>query len=388
LLNRFYTRILPLAAGCLKEIPHRFVCVSPPAEGRVTSRSVEDTRPPGRAANRERSRSNRSMQYRQLGPFRVSVVALGTMSVAPGLMHQAIDEAQAADTVAAALDCGINLIDTAPAYGEAEERLGRALAGRRRDSYVLATKASGPTLSAAEVTADCEASLRRLNVEYVDLYQIHWQKRVVPLAETLLAMDALARSGKVRAIGLCNSGPNDLAEAMDCVPIVSDQVVYNLLSRAAEFELLPACGDRGVGVLCYSPLAQGLLAGRYASPDDVPPERARSRHFNGNRPMSRHGEAGWERETFAAIDAVRAIADDAGMNMCDLASAWLLHRPGVTSVLAGASTREQVRANARAADVTLSPEVIRRLDAATDDLKRKMGPNLDMWQGGKDSRVR
>lgn len=330
------------------------------------------------------------MQYRKLGnsPLQIPVVSLGTMSVAPGLMHSAIDESQSTATVHAALDCGINFFDTAPAYGESEVRLGRALQGRRRHSYFIATKAGGATLSAAEIAADCEASLSRLNCDYIDLYQIHWHKHVVPISESVLAMQKLVDQGKVRHIGICNTGPIDLAEAMKHVTMVSDQVVYNLISRAAEFSLLPMCRERNVGLLCYSPIAQGLLAGRYKTAADVPAERARSRHFSGKRPMSRHGEDGCETETFAAIDKIAQIAADVNLSMSALSSAWLLHQPGVTTILAGASTPAQVQANAATADITLSVETLRKLDEATAGLKQKMGPNLDMWQGNNDSRVR
>lgn len=337
------------------------------------------------------------MLYRTLGTpsevLRVSVVALGTMSVAPGLMHPDIAAAAADDAVAAALDCGINLFDTAPGYGngEAERRLGAALrgSGRPRQAYVVATKAGGATLSPDEIFADCDASLQRLGMDVIDLYQIHWHKRVVPIAESVGAMMELVRRGKVRHVGLCNSGPSDIAEATaGGATILSDQVVYNLLSRAAEFTLLPCCLERRIGVLCYSPLAQGLLTGRYRTADEVPPDRARSRHFVGTRPNSRHGEGGCESAVFRAVEAIRAIAAGAGLPMADLSNAWLLHQPAVASVLAGASRPEQVHANARAADVRLSPDVLAALDEATAEVKRAMGPNLDMWQGAAQSRVR
>lgn len=337
------------------------------------------------------------MLYRTLGSgehaLNVSVVAFGTLSVAPGQMHARIEPDAATETMLAALDSGINLFDTAPGYGdgEAERRLGAALraSGRPREAYLVATKAGGPTLTPEEIFADCDASLNRLGLDVIDLYQIHWHKRVVPIAESVDAMTELVRRGKARHIGLCNSGPNDIADATSRgAAIVSDQVVYNLLSRAAEFALVPCCLRSRIGVLCYSPLAQGLLTGRYRSGDELPPDRARSRHFVGTRPSSRHGEPGCEPAVFAAVEAIRGIAHDAGLSMADLATAWLLHQPGVSSVLVGASRPDQVRANACAVDIRLSDEVLRRLDATTATVKSAMGPNLDMWQGAADSRVR
>jgi aryl-alcohol dehydrogenase-like predicted oxidoreductase len=307
-------------------------------------------------------------------------------------MHKsAIGEQQAVATIHSALDCGLNFIDTAPAYGadgEAERLVGAALRDRR-DEAVIAPKASGPTLSAAEIAADCEASLRRLRADVIDLYQIHWPKRVVPLAETLEAMNRLVSAGKVRLIGVCNFGPIDLAESFAHARPVTDQVAYSLLTRAPEMELIPACRERGVGMLCYSPLAQGLLCGKYASADEVPEERSRSRHFKSDRSkMARHGEAGCEAETFAAVARVREIAGSLNLSMGDLSVAWLLHQPAVTSVLTGASTPEQVRANARCADIKLSPETLRALDEATAGLKRAMGSSLDLWEATPRSRIR
>ena len=335
------------------------------------------------------------MRYHKLSQdptISVSAIALGTMSVAAGSMHARVAEQQATDTIRAAIDSGVNFIDTAPAYGdgESEERLGRALAdcGVARDKVVLATKASGKTISRAEILADCEASLARLQTSYIDLYQIHWRHRVVPLAESMDAMQRLKEQGKVRAIGVCNFGPADLADAgVEANAIVSDQVVYSLLSRGAEFELAEVCKKHDTGILCYSPLAQGLLSGKYKSADELPADRCRSRHFAGTRPNSRHGESGCEADVFKAVEAIRAIADEVGHSMPDLAIAWLLHQPAVASVLCGASTAEQARDNTRAAGIKLSPETLARLDAATAKVKAHMGPNLDMWQGAAGSRI-
>ena len=333
------------------------------------------------------------MQYRQLCQsfdVKVSAIALGTMSVAAGSMHAAIDEKRAIETIRAAIDSGVNFIDTAPAYGngESEERLGRALSDIARDRVILATKASGTTLSREEILADCERSLKRLQTSYIDLYQIHWRRGVVPLEETFDALRHLKRQGKVRAIGVCNFGPADLADAdVAKNEIASDQVASSLFSRGPEFGLQAACQQHGIGILCYSPLAQGLLTGAYRSVDDVPADRRRSRHFAGSHTGSRHGEAGCEDELFSAIEAVRQIADREGHTMADLAIAWLLHQPCVASVLCGASTPEQARANVNAADIKLSAEIVAELDVATAKVKNHLGPNLDLWQGSSNTRI-
>jgi len=277
---------------------------------------------------------------------------------------------------------GVNFFDNAPMYGdgEAERRLGVALRGGKRDRAVVATKISSETLSATEVTAEAEASLRRLEMDYLDLYQIHWARHVVTIDETLSAMDRLVQAGKVRALGVCNFGPTDLAEALRARHVESNQLAYSLLARGVEYEVQPMCVENQIGLLCYSPLAQGLLTGRYESADEVPAERARTRHFAGNRPQARHGEDGCEAETFQAIRAIKRICDEIGRPMSDVALAWLLRQPAVTAVLAGASKPDQVARNVRAGDLELPADTLHRLDQATSDLKQLLGPNCDPWQ--------
>jgi aryl-alcohol dehydrogenase-like predicted oxidoreductase len=170
------------------------------------------------------------------------------------------------------------------------------------------------------------------------------------------------------------------------LPISSNQLAYSLLFRAIEHEVLPLCKKENVSVLTYSSLMQGLLSGRYGSADDVQPDRARTRHFSGTRPHARHGEAGHEAETFAAVESVRQIATALDQPMADVALAWLIAQPGVTSVIAGARNPDQARGIAQAADLALSRDVLAQLSQATDALKRSMGPNPDMWQ--HESRMR
>jgi aryl-alcohol dehydrogenase-like predicted oxidoreductase len=331
------------------------------------------------------------MEYRKLGrsELKVSTVALGCMSLCAGQTYGEIPESQAAATVDAALDAGINFFDNAPLYGdgEAERRLGNALKGSKRDRAVVATKIGTATMSADETIREFEGSLQRLHTDRIDLYQIHWARRAVPVAETLRAMEKLVQQGKLRAIGVCNFGPLDLSEALASIDrLATNQMAYSLLARGVEYDVVPLCQEHGVGMLCYSPLAQGLLTGRYSRADEVPPERARTRHFADTRPQSRHGEPGLETETFEAIAAVKQICTDIGQPMADVALAWLLHQPTVTSVLAGASRPDQIQQNAKAAAIRLSPDILQRLDDATSIVKQKMGRNPDMWQA--QSRIR
>ena len=323
------------------------------------------------------------MQYRLLGrsEIRVSSVALGCMSLCGNQTYPDIPLEQAIATVEAALGAGINFFDNAPMYGdgEAERRLGVALRGKR-ERAIIATKISSETLCAAEVIAEAEASLRRLETDYIDLYQIHWARHMVTVDETLGAMDRLVRGGKVRALGVCNFGPIDLADALRAQRVESNQLAYSLLARGIEYEVQPMCVESQIGLLCYSPLAQGLLTGRYRSADEVPPERARTRHFAGNRPQARHGQEGCEAETFRTVQAVREICDEIHRPMSDVALAWLLHQPAVTAVLAGASKPDQVARNVGAADLKLTAEILARLDRVTSRLKESLGRNCDPWQ--------
>lgn len=194
------------------------------------------------------------------------------------------------------------------------------------------------------------------------------------------ALEELRAEGKVRAIGVSNFGPRDLAELTTAGRVESDQLAYSLLWRGIEHELQALCAESGAGILAYSPMAQGMLTGKFTAADDVPAPRARTRHFGSWREHCRHNEPGAEAETFAAIEAVRAVCREAGLRMSRASLAWLLSREGVASVLAGARNAEQARNNAAAADLDLSQDVLDALTRATDPLKERFGSALDMWE--------
>ena len=322
------------------------------------------------------------MKYRKLGNsgIEASEVAFGCFAFSNDNTWGPQDEKDSAASIHAALDAGITLFDTAEGYGGGltEEVLGRALAGRRGKA-LIATKASSANLTAEGVAAACEASLKRLGTDWIDLYQIHWPNREVPMEVTFAAIDRLVKAGKVRAVGVSNFGVSDLTQALGHYPVATNQMVYSLLARAIEYEILPLCVEKGVGILTYSPLAQGLLSGKYMTADDFPAGRARTRHFSSKREQVRHGGPGCEEETFAAIDEIRAISKELGEPMSAVALAWLLTRKGVASVICGGRTPAQVLENVRCADITLPADVTARLDAATQKVKSFLGPNPDMW---------
>ena len=313
--------------------------------------------------------------------IRVSVVALGTWPMVGDANWGPQDERDSVATIQEALDLGINFFDTAEAYGDgyAESLLGEAL-GKRRKEAVIASKVSQNHLRYEQVKKACEGSLSRLGTDWIDLYQVHWPNRDVPFEETFRALLDLQEEGKIRAIGVSNFGVEDLRQALRFAPVQSNQLPYSLLWRAIEYEILPLCRENGVSVLCYSPLLMGLLTGKFRSPDEVPPGRARTRHFSSSRPLTRHGEPGQEELTFETLARIRAIADRLGVGMEHLALAWLLKQSGVASVLVGARNPAQIRENARAAKVELADDVVEELNRVTEPLKEAFGANPDMWQ--------
>jgi myo-inositol catabolism protein IolS len=331
------------------------------------------------------------MEKRALGlsGLQASVLGLGCWPLGGGPGWGDQDERLSIATIHAALDHGINLLDTAEAYndGHSEELVGKALLGRR-DRALVATKIAPQNAAPATLRAHCEASLRRLQTDYIDLYQVHW-----PISEPLVedgfaTLRTLQSEGKVRAIGISNHGVQQVRQVLATdTPIACNQLCYNLLCRAIEIEIAPLCAEHKIAILAYMPLMQGLLTGKYPTADDVPTFRARSRHFSSARPEARHGEPGAETETFAALAGVARIAEDLHLSAGDMALAWVIAHQGVASVLVGCRTPDQVAANVAAAAISLSPEAIAHLDAATDALRLKLGPNADYWQSNANRRT-
>ena len=321
------------------------------------------------------------MLYRALGSrddVKVSAIALGCWPFAGGDVWGEQEDADSIAAVHAALDEGINFFDTAEGYGRSEEVLGRGLKGRRTEA-VIGTKVSAGNLAANDLRQACERSLTALQTDYIDLYQVHWPNRDVPLEETVGALEKLQEQGKIRAYGVCNFAVRDLSEMIELGRCVADQLPYSLAWRGIERAVLPLCRANGVGVICYSPLAQGVLTGRYASADEVPAGLARTRLYSSARPMSEHGESGHEDELFAAVAGISEIAGELGEPMAAVALAWLRQQEGVTSLLVGARNAEEVRRNLPSLELRLSEEVLGRLARATESLKEAVGESLDKW---------
>jgi aryl-alcohol dehydrogenase-like predicted oxidoreductase len=315
------------------------------------------------------------MEYRQLGRsgLRVSALSLGTMSFGdrgPDAPVGMTDATGAARQIDLCLEAGINLIDTADVYssGVSEEILGKVLRGRR-DRLVLATKArfpmgDGPNdagLSRHHLIEACEASLRRLQTDHIDLYQVHQWDGQTPLEETLDTLDTLVRQGKVRYIGCSNYSGWQVMKALGISELrgvqrfVSQQIHYTLQAREAEYELVPASLDQGLGILVWSPLAGGLLSGKYRR-DQEAPEGAR--HFGGwdEPPIYDEGRL------YDVVDVLVEIGEGHGVSAAQVALAWLLGRPGVSSVVVGARTDKHLADNLAAAELELSDDERARLD--------------------------
>lgn len=325
------------------------------------------------------------MKYRRLGNtgLKVSELCLGTMTFGEKFFNIAeVDEAGANAMVARALDAGINFFDTADvySYGQSEELLGRAVksAGVRRDSVIIATKVRGAMsegaqtgthdvnnvgLSRQHIMAACDASLRRLGTDYIDLYQVHGWDVVTPVEETLRALDDLVRQGKVRYLGCSNWSARHLmkalvlADAHDWSRFVSLQAYYSLVGRDLEQELLPLCVEEGLGVLPWSPLSGGFLTGKYRR-DNPHPEGARRSGFN-FPPVD-------EARGFDAVDALDAIVQEKNATIAQVALSWLLHQRGVTSIIIGANKMSQLEDNLKSAEIELSTEEVARLSATTE----------------------
>ncbi|MGZ4174081.1 MAG: aldo/keto reductase [Solirubrobacteraceae bacterium] len=315
------------------------------------------------------------MEYRQLGRsgLRLSSLTLGTMTFGG---HGQFGNVGTTDLDGArrqidmALDAGVNLIDTANMYsaGASEEIIGQALSGRR-DRVLLATKARFPMgpgpneqgLSRHHLIEACEASLRRLQTDHIDLYQVHEWDGQTPLEETLGALDHLMRSGKVRYVGCSNFAGWQVMKALGSADLkglpgfVSQQVYLSLQERSAEYEIVPSAIDRGLGLLIWSPLAGGLLSGKYRRGVE-PPEGSRHASEWSEPPVYD------EDRLYDTIETLVETADAHGVSAAQVALAWLLARPGITSVIVGARTDEQLADNLAAATLELDPAEHARLE--------------------------
>jgi aryl-alcohol dehydrogenase-like predicted oxidoreductase len=317
------------------------------------------------------------VEFRRLGNSGIKVSEIGLGSWLTYGVGVEADKAKAC--VAEAWDLGVNFFDTANAYGRgaAERVVGEALRGYDRSAYVLATKVFFPMgdgvndrgLSRKHITEQCDASLRRLATDYIDLYQCHRFDDTTPLEETLRALDDLVRRGKVLYIGVSEWTSGQLGEALRIAAdlgldrIVSNQPEYSILQRRIESEVVPLSVREGIGQVVWSPLAQGVLTGKYRKGRDHPADSRAASDSMGGAMQS------WLRdEVLDAVERLRPVAEQAGMSMTELALAWVLHEPNIASAIIGASRPEQVRANAAAVGRTLDAGTLAAIDEAVGEV--------------------
>jgi aryl-alcohol dehydrogenase-like predicted oxidoreductase len=311
------------------------------------------------------------MEFRHLGR---SGLMVSEISYGNWLTHGSQVEAdQATACVHEALECGITTFDTADVYAQtkAETVLGEALKGQRRESLEIFTKVYWPTgpgrndrgLSRKHIMESLHGSLRRLQTDYVDLYQAHRFDHETPLEETLRAFDDLVRQGKVHYVGVSEWRADEIARALEIAGqmgfdrLVSNQPQYSMLWRVIESEVVPLCEREGVGQIVWSPIAQGVLTGKYL-PGQAPPEGSRATDPTGSGFMK-----GFLRDdVLERVQLLRPLADEAGLTLAQLAVAWVLQNPNVSSAIVGATRPEQVRDNVAAAGVRLEDELLRKID--------------------------
>ncbi|MEX0859449.1 MAG: aldo/keto reductase [Cucumibacter sp.] len=317
------------------------------------------------------------MEYRLLGGsgIKVSTITIGTMTFGGSATLGQTDVAGAARQIDMCLDAGVNIIDTANVYaaGRSEEIVGEVLAKQgRREKLILATKVrfrmgEGPNdlgLSRQHIVAQCEASLKRLQTNVIDLYQVHQWDGLTPLEETIDALSRLIDQGKVRYIGCSNYSGWHLMKALAVSDrrhqqrFVSQQIHYTLQAREAEYELVPISIDQGLGILCWSPIAGGLLSGKYRRKDRNPKG---GRHTLGWKEPPIYDEE----KLYDLIEEIVAVADKRGVSGAQVALAWLISKPWVTSVIIGGRTDEQFADNLKSAGVKLTQEELDRLERAS-----------------------
>ena len=294
------------------------------------------------------------MEYRQLGQNgpQVPVLGLGAWPIGGGM--GTLDTRDSIATIRAAIDQGITLLDTAQAYRSSENTVGQALGDGYRQRCFLATKVSGG-YRRADIEAAMDNSLRQLQVDHVDLYQIHGWDPACPIDESMEAMQRLRDQGKTRYIGVSNFSAGQMQQALQTAVFHSNQPRYNLFDRDIEAQDLPFCREQGIGVLAHSPLAKGLLTGGYRPGHQFPPDDERS------------GFPRFQGETFArylaAADRLGAIAADKGLSMVQFSIAWILRQPAITCVLVGAKNPDQVRDHLGALEVSFSAAEEEAIDA-------------------------
>jgi len=338
--------------------------------------------------------------------LKLSVIGTGCWAFGGGDYWGEQNQNDANNVVHASVDNGINYFDTAEAYneGRSESSLGEAIKGIPRDKILIGTKVSPSNCYKETLIEHCEASLNRLQTDYIDLYMVHWPihphsirhftsdddiiKNPPEIKETLEALQILKQQGKIRNYGVSNFSSTRLLE-LPLEEITVNELPYNLLCRAIEFDVLSLCEEKGIGVIGYMALLQGILADIYPSLDDVPVWQRRTRHFNcKSTEECRHGEEGAEDETNSALNGIRRICKDTGLSMAELSIKWILQNPAITCTLVGSRNKKELEANVKAASSPLSKEIKEVLDRITLPVKEKLGNHFDYYESAENDRTK
>ena len=349
------------------------------------------------------------MSYRELGKSGIMVnpIGVGCWAYGGGAYWGEQSQADVNDVVDNAIELGLNFFDTAEMYndGASETSLGLALKGKR-DKAIVATKI-GPAFCKREMMIKhLDDSLKRLKMDYVDCYMLHWPLNPISLKhftddpkllanppseeEVFQTFQEFKKKGKIRSIGVSNFGRKQLEAVVKTgVQIDLNEITYNILSRAVEQEILPFCINHNISIVGSMALQQGLLAGIYKSADSVPGPQAHSTHFNFARggSFSRHTQPGAEKELFDAIAQVEEIASQLNVHVAQLSIAWVLAKKGVTAALVGSRNQSELKNNAYAGTITLDEHTIKALDAAGQPILDILGYNADYYEDPENSRI-
>ncbi|MDR1318954.1 MAG: aldo/keto reductase [Treponema sp.] len=306
-----------------------------------------------------------------------------------------------------AAEKGLNVFDTARMYnnGASEISLGKALKGLRDKAFVI-SKVSPAKAYRKTLREECEISLRNLGMDYLDMYMMHWPinplgikhftedpeiiARPPSTEEAFAALEELKKEGKIRHIGVSNYGIKQLKEAVSfCPGIVVNEMPYNIISRAIEAEIMPYCVEQGIEIISSMTLQQGVLAGIYKTADDVPLHQAHSRHFSQERGkgVSRHHEAGAEKEVFQTVALLRELSAELGVSVAQLSVAWVLTNPRIACALIGSRSEKELDDNIRAMELKLPAGVVEKINRASSGVLEKLGNNPDYYQNSKESRI-
>lgn len=336
----------------------------------------------------------------------LSIIGTGCWSFGGGDYWGHQNQHDATAVVHASINHGINYFDTAEVYndGRSELSLGEALKGIPREKLIIGSKVSPSNTYPGILEKHCEDSLRRLQTDYIDIFMVHWpihphsirhftnDNNIIDnpptISDAFESLQKLQKDGKIRYIGISNFSYNRLKNDIPHgTQVVVNELPYNLLCRAIEYDTLPYCKAKGIGTIGYMTLLQGILTGKYASLADVPEWQRRTRHFNSSGTSKcRHGESGFENETNDALKEIEAISRSCGIKMSVLATQWAI-KMGIDCALVGARNVKQLEENVQAIDIQVDEEIIAKLNKATEVLKEKLGNHFDYYESKENDRT-